>query len=107
VIRHVIRLEVTNPIDLSPEIEQVADLLSKQSPQVRELFRYTLVLAMIDDEKARITGTRLIGCRECLAVRTIAGDVFEIARPPISDELEAELMNKVRAMVADEDDDGP
>jgi hypothetical protein len=44
---------MTGPIDLPPEIEQVADLLSNQRPEVRDLFRYALVLVMIDDEEAR------------------------------------------------------
>jgi hypothetical protein len=40
---------MTEPIDLPPEIEQVADLLCKQRLEVRDRFRYALVLAMIDD----------------------------------------------------------
>ena len=85
--------------------EQVADLLSKQRPEVRELFRYALVLAIIDDEKAHVIGTR-VEEREWLTVETVAGEVFEIARPPISGEVEAQLMRQVRAIVAEEDDDG-
>jgi hypothetical protein len=95
------------PIDLPAEIDQVADLLSKQRPEVRDLFRYALVLAMIDDEKAHVIGTREEEDREWLTVETIAGDVFEIERPPISEEVESVLMSEVRAIVADEDDDGP
>ena len=49
---------MTESIDLPPEIEQVAELLSLQRPEVRDLFRYALVLAMIDDEKAHVIGTR-------------------------------------------------
>lgn len=79
-------------IDLPPEIGQVAELLSQQRPEVRDLYRYALVLAMIDDEKAWVTGTRLVDNQEYLTVRTIAGDVFEIIRPPISEEVEARLM---------------
>ena len=41
-------IEMTESIDLPSEIQRVADLLSKQRPKVRELFRYSLVLAMID-----------------------------------------------------------
>jgi hypothetical protein len=99
-------IEMREPIDLPPEIEQVAALLSKQRPEVRDLFRYALVLAMIDDEKARITGTRVEEDREWLTVETVAGDAFEFARPPISEEAEAQLLWQVRAIVADEDDDG-
>jgi hypothetical protein len=97
---------MTDPIDLPPEFERLADLLSEQPAEVRDLFRYALVLAMIDDEKAHITGTRIDGDREYLSVQTIAGDVFGILRPPISEEVEAQLMAQVRAIIADVDDDG-
>ena len=85
-------IEMSESIDLPPEIEQVADLLGKQCPEVRDLFRFALVMAMIDDEKAWLTGRRIEGEREYLTVRTIAGDVFEIMRPPISEKVDAELM---------------
>ena len=45
--------------DLPPELQYVAELLDQQPSAVRELFRYALVLAMIDDEKARVIGTRV------------------------------------------------
>jgi hypothetical protein len=97
---------MNEPIDLPPEFERLADLLSERPPEVPELFRYSLVLAMIDEEKAHVIGTRTEEKREWLTIETVAGDVFEIARPPISEEVEAELMSQVRAIIANEDDDG-
>jgi hypothetical protein len=94
------------PIDLPPELERLADLLSEQPPEVRDLFRYALALAMIDDEKAWVTSSRVEGDREYLTIQTIAGEVFEILRPEISEEVEAQLMEQVRAIIADEDDVG-
>ena len=61
---------------------------------------------MIDDEKARVIGTRVEEGREWLTVETIAGEMFEIMRPPISEEVEAELMAQLRAIVAEEEGDG-
>ena len=90
---------MTEAIDLPPEIEQVADLLIKQRPEVRALFRYALVLAMIDDEKAHVIRTRVEEEREWLTVETVASDVFAIARPPISEELEAVLVSEVRSIM--------
>jgi hypothetical protein len=84
---------------------RLADLLSEQSPNVRDLFRYALMLAMIDDEKARVIGARLEEEREWLTLETVAGDLFEIVRPPISEEVELQLMKQVRVIIADEDDD--
>jgi hypothetical protein len=100
-------IEMTEPIGLPLEIEQVAELLSRQRAEVRELFRYALVLAMIDEEKAHVIGTRLEEGIEFLPVETVAGDVFDIKRPEISEEVEADLMKKVRAIVADEEAEGP
>ena len=61
--------EMTESIDLPPEIEQVADLLGKQRPEVRDLFRYALVLATTDDEKAWVTGTCLVDRRDEVKAR--------------------------------------
>jgi hypothetical protein len=97
---------MTELIELPPEFERLAGLLSEQPPEVRDLFRYALVLAMIDEEKARVIGTRAENGQEWVTIKTIAGDVFEIIRPPISEEVESELMGEVRAIVAAEDDDG-
>lgn len=48
---------MTEPIDLPPELQQAADQLAEQPPAVREMFRYAIVLAMIDDEKASEFGS--------------------------------------------------
>lgn len=80
-------VQMTDPIDLPPEIEQVAELLSKERPGVRELLRYAIVLAMIDHEKAWVIGTRTENGQEWLTIKTIADDVFKAMRPSISEEL--------------------
>ena len=69
---------MTEAFELPPEIQHVADLLSKERPDVRELFRYVLVLAMIDDEKVHLISTRLEDGRAWPAVVTLAGDVCGI-----------------------------
>jgi hypothetical protein len=100
---------MTDPPDLPPEFQRLADLLSRQPPAVRhtcvlrkrDLFRYCLVLALIDDEKARVIGTRIENEEEWLTIET-ADEVFEMLRPAISEEIEDELLERVRA-IADED----
>ncbi len=52
---------MTDRFELPPEFERLANLISEQPPDVRDLFRYALVLAMIDDEKAHVTSTRIEG----------------------------------------------
>lgn len=91
-----------NPSDLPPEFQGVLDALTAQRPEVRAMFRYTLVLMMIDDEKARVLGTRFEDERELIQVRTIAGDEFEIERPAMSEETERLLLQQIREIVADE-----
>ncbi len=88
--------------NLPPELEQVAELLARQPSEVRDLFRYALVLAMLDDEKAHVIGFREAQGYTWLTVETVAGDVFEILRPALSEELEAELMAQVRTIIAQE-----
>jgi hypothetical protein len=73
---------------------------------VRDLVCYALALAMIDDEKARVIGTRVGNGQEWLTIKSLAADEFEIVRPPISEEVEAQLMRQVSAIIANEDDDG-
>ncbi len=85
------------PNNLPPEFQQIADLIAQQVPKVRDLFRYALVLAMLADEKARVIGTREENGQEWLAVRTIGGYVFELPRPALSEQEEAELMEVMRA----------
>jgi hypothetical protein len=87
------------PNELPPELERVAEILSTQPPEVRELFRFALVLMMLDDEKAHIVSRRMVDGREYLSIATIGGDTFEIVRPQISEDLEQQLLSQVRAII--------
>lgn len=69
------------------------------------MFRYALVLMMIDDEKARVMGTRNENGDEFIAVRTVAGDGFEIERPAMSEETEKILLEQIREIVMDEQEE--
>ncbi len=44
--------------NLPPELHHVANLLTQQPPEVCDLFHCALVLSMLDDEEARVIGTR-------------------------------------------------
>lgn len=92
-------------IDLPPELQSVLAAMSAQPEHARELFRYALVLLMIDDERARILGTRMDNEQEILTLRTIVGDEFEIVRPAMSEEAEAYLMQQIRKVVAGHEGD--
>lgn len=89
-------------LDLPPEFQSVLEAVGSQRPEVRAMFRYALVLMMIDDENARVIGTRIEDGHEFVQVRTIAGDEFEIERPAMSDETERFLLEQIREIVEDE-----
>ncbi len=80
-------------------------MLAQQPPEVRELFRDALVLALLDGEKARVIGTREDDGRTWLTVEMVAGEGFEILRPAISEELEAEVMAQIRTIARGESED--
>lgn len=81
-------------------MESVLLAINGERPEVRAMFRYALVLLMIDDERARVIGTRLDDSAEIIGVRTITGDVFEVVRPNISQETERMLLEQVREIAS-------
>ncbi len=83
-------------------IEDSFDLLDAAPPEVRQLFAYGYILALLDDERAWIVRTRREEGREWLTLRTVEGHVFEVLRPELSEAEEAELMEVVRASRAEE-----
>lgn len=87
--------------DLPAEFDSFLAALADQPENVRAMFRYALVLMMIDDEKARVMGTRNEDGYELIAVRTLAGEEFEIERPAMSEETERILLEQIREIVAD------
>ena len=91
-------------IDIPPKWHDVADLLSEQPPEVRELSRYLLVMSMVDEHKAKIVGARAMRGRHCLRIKTNAGAVFQIVRPPISMESELRMREEVKAIIEERDD---
>jgi hypothetical protein len=97
-------IELTEPIDIPPKWHDVADLLSEQPPAVRDLFRYLLVMSMVDEHKARIVGARAMRGRHYLRIETNVGDLFWILRPPISMETELRMREEVKAILEERDD---
>ncbi len=68
------------------------------------MFRYLLVMSMVDAKKAKIVGTRAMRGRHYLRIKTNAGAVFHILRPPISMESELRMREEVRAIIEQRDD---
>lgn len=95
---------MSQDVELPPEMQEVLDALSEQPAATREMFRYALVLMMIDDEKARVLDTQEEDGQTVLTVRTTAGDEFRIVRPAMSEETEMILLESIRAIVAEDQD---
>lgn len=92
-------------INLPPEMQSVLEAMSGQPPHARSMFRYALVLTMIDDGKAQVLARRMEDKQEILTVQTIVGDEFEILRPAMSEETEAYLLQQIREIVAEDRDE--
>lgn len=88
--------------NLPPEFDSVLAALAEQPDNVLAMWKYAIVLMMIDDEKARVMGTRFEDGQEVIAVRTIAGDQFEIERPSMSEDTEKMLLGQIREIIANE-----
>lgn len=90
---------MTNPPNLPPNLQDLARLLDDQPEDVQELFRYALVMLMIEDNKARIIETENVDNLEYLTVETSAGEVFEILKPQVSEDLLAMLRALARQIL--------
>lgn len=81
--------------DLPADFDHLLAELALQPEHVRQLWRYALALMMLDDEKARVVGTRRDDGQEILAVWTVAGEDFEVVRPEMSEEVERLLLEQM------------
>lgn len=88
--------------DLPPEFEPILSELAAAPGNVRAMWKYAMVLMMIDDEKARVVAARREGATQFLIVQTIAGDRFEIERPEMSEETEQMLLEQIREIASEE-----
>ncbi len=91
---------------LPPEFDAVLALLKEAPPGRRTLFWYAISLALVDDEKAHFGASRIVDGRELVMVHTITGESFEVVRPDISEEAEADLLEQMRAIIEEESQDG-
>ena len=88
--------------DLPPELEGFASLLDAQPQPVREIFQYCLCLMMIEAGKMRLVGTVPGDVSPISVFATTAGDTFSVARPPMSQEEEGEVIAVLREILKDE-----
>ena len=90
---------MTNQPELPSELQDLAQLLDDQPEDVQELFRYALVMLMIEDNKAQIIERQSVDNLEYLTVKTNAGDVFEILKPQVSEDVLAKMRARAREIL--------
>ena len=88
--------------DLPPELEGFASLLEAQPQPVREVFQYCLCLMMVEAGKMRLVDTVPGEASPISVFESAAGESFSVARPPMSQEEEAEVITVLRDILNDE-----
>lgn len=89
--------------ELPPELAAFAALLDAQPGPVQGAFQYCLAVAMVEMGKGELIKTEPgeTGGAIC-TFQTAAGDVFNVTRPPLSQEDEAVLVEKLRVILEEE-----
>jgi len=72
---------------LPPELAMLARAVDGQSPAVRELFQYALVMLMVEDGSVTMIERHVIDAREHLTFKTSQNESFTIIKPEASPEL--------------------
>ncbi len=88
--------------ELPPELAGFAVLLDAQPQPVREIFQYCLCLLMVEAGKMRLVDTVPGEMSPICVFESSAGETFSVARPPMSQEEEAEVIGVLREILDDE-----
>ena len=88
--------------DLPPDLAAFASLLDAQPEPARAAFAYCLAVAMVLDGKARLVETRPGDASPVCVFETVAGDTFSMAKPRITKEQEAALIDHIRDILEEE-----
>lgn len=89
--------------NIPPELSAFAALLDAQPGPVQVVFQYCLAMIMVEGGKAQLVQTEPGEAGAICTFETVAGDVFTLAKPPLSAAQEAEMMALVWEIVEDTD----
>lgn len=96
-------LQMPEQNKLPAELEAIVSVADALPQNVRELIHYALVMLMVEDGKAQIIRSERVDNVEYLTFKTIAGDVFDLIKPQVSEEKLATLRDLAREIMrADE-----
>lgn len=88
--------------DLPPEITQLATFLDAQPVHIQSIFQYCLCLMMVEAGKVRLVETVPGESGAICTFETVAGDIFSLPKPTLSQEQEAALINRLRVILDEE-----
>lgn len=81
------------------EYKRLLDELAPAPGSARAMWYYVLVLLMIEDEKAEIVRSNQDGNLVHLVVQTPDGAMFDVVRPPMSQEMLDSFLGHARELV--------
>lgn len=88
---------------LPPEFVQFTDLFETQPSSVQIVFQYCLCLLMVEAGKMQLVGTIPGESGATYIFETMAGGRFSVVKPPISPEIEADLLQELRELLAEDE----
>jgi hypothetical protein len=88
--------------NLSPDFSAIACLLDAQPEPVRAMFHYCLALAMVEAGKARLVGQEPGEAGAVCTFETATGEQLSLARPAMTEEMEAEVSEMLREILGEE-----
>jgi hypothetical protein len=88
--------------DLPPDLAQFVALLDAQPGPVQVLFRYGLAMLMVEAGKAELVKAEPGEAGALCTFRTVAGDVFTLLKPPLSEAEEASMLEMLREILDEE-----
>lgn len=90
------QITTRDAIDCPPSFQPIFDTLVTAHGSIQALWRYALVLLLIDQDKARFIDLHQDGETLHMVVRTSNGERFSVIRPPMSEETEQLLLQHIR-----------
>ena len=88
--------------NLPPDFSAIASLLDAQPEPVRAMYHYCLALAMVEAGRARLLGQEPGEAGAVCTFETATGEQISLARPAMTEEMEAEVREMLREILDDE-----
>jgi hypothetical protein len=85
--------------DLPPELTEFVAVLDAQPGPVQAIFQYCLAMLMVEAGKARLTETQPSEAGTMCTFETVAGDVFTLLKPQLSEADEAAIRAELREIL--------